>query len=94
MEWQPIFLSRLFRRVESWRLMIENDELSVTLGGQTYCPPRIVTRKILVVPLRQGTQNFFLPAKSTKYLLPIFGECGVCRDRHLITVRTSISDLV
>jgi DNA helicase-4 len=36
MEWQPSFLSRLFRRAASWRLTIENDELSVTLGNQTY----------------------------------------------------------
>lgn len=36
MEWRPSFLSRLFRRAASWRLTIENDELSVTLGNQTY----------------------------------------------------------
>lgn len=36
MEWQPSFLSRLFRRAASWRLTIENDELSVTLGNQMY----------------------------------------------------------
>lgn len=39
MEWQPSFLSRLFRRAASWRLTIENDELSVTLGNQTYPIP-------------------------------------------------------
>lgn len=39
MEWQPSFLSRLFRRSASWRLTIENDELSVTLDDQTYSIP-------------------------------------------------------
>ncbi|WP_054989526.1 UvrD-helicase domain-containing protein [Pseudomonas coronafaciens] len=39
MEWQPSFLSRLFRRAEPWRLVIENDELSVTLDGQKYTIP-------------------------------------------------------
>ncbi|PYB92578.1 helicase IV [Pseudomonas fulva] len=39
MEWQPSFLSRLFRRAASWRLTIENDELSVTLNDQTYPIP-------------------------------------------------------
>jgi DNA helicase-4 len=39
MEWKPSFLSRLFRRAASWRLTIENDELSVTLDDQTYSIP-------------------------------------------------------
>ncbi|WLG59615.1 UvrD-helicase domain-containing protein [Pseudomonas extremorientalis] len=38
-EWQPSFLSRLLRRAEPWRLVIENDELSVTLAGQRYPIP-------------------------------------------------------
>lgn len=39
MEWQPSFLSCLFRRATYWRLTIENDELSVTLDDQTYSIP-------------------------------------------------------
>lgn len=39
MEWRPSFLSRLFRRAASWRLTIENDELSLTLDDQKYSIP-------------------------------------------------------
>lgn len=39
MEWQPSFLSRLFRRAASWGLRIENDELSVKLNDQTFPIP-------------------------------------------------------